>query len=64
MGGEEAALGAGEVVLGKSSDGLKEERSGFVIEEPGRESLGVRGEAEAGLGVDGFVGSRELRRDR
>ncbi len=41
VGGEEDALGAGEVVLGEGGDLLEEAGAGGVVEEPGREGFGV-----------------------
>ena len=51
MGGEEGALGAGEVVLGEGGDFFEQLGASLVVEEPGREGLLRRG-GEAG---EGFV---------
>ncbi len=45
VGGEDAALRSGEVVLGKLGDLLEEVRTGLVVEEPGGESFWAGGEA-------------------
>jgi hypothetical protein len=55
VGGEEVALGAGEVVLGECGDLLEEVGAGFVVEEPRGEGLGGSGEAATGFGGDGFI---------
>ena len=56
VGGEDAALGAGEVVLGEGGDLLEEMGAGFVVEEPGREGFARGGEAGAGFASDGLGG--------
>ena len=61
VGGEEGALGAGEVVLGEGGDLLEEAGAGGVVEEPGGEGFWRGGEAATGLGGDG-VGSGDWRR--
>ena len=54
MGGEEGALGAGEVVLGQGGDLFEELGAGLVVEEPRGEGLLRRTEAAAaGLLGDG-----------
>ena len=57
MGGEDAALGAGEVVLGELGDLLEEMGAVFVVEEPGGEGFGGGGEADAGFVGYGFDGA-------
>ena len=54
VGGEDAALGAGEIVLGELGDLLEELGAGFIVEEPGGEGLGSRGEAVARFRCYGF----------
>ena len=54
VGGEDAALGAGEVVLGELSNLLEEMGAGGVVEEPGGEGFRGGGEAGAGLACDGL----------
>ncbi len=56
VGGEDRALGAGEVVLGECGDLLEEFGAAVVVEEPGWEGL-LRHGGEAGEGgmEDGFV---------
>ena len=61
VGGEDAALGAGEVVLGEGGDLLEEMGAGFVVEEPRGEGFGRGGEAGAGFVGDGFGGGVEDR---
>ena len=46
--GEDAALGAGEIVLGQFGDLLEEVGTSFVVEEPWGEGFGVYGETGAG----------------
>src|SRR6266851_395985 len=55
--GEDAALGAGEVVLGQGRNLLEEVGTGFIVEEPGGEGSGARGEAATGFGGYGFDGA-------
>ena len=43
VGGEDAALGAGGVVLGELGDLLEECGAGFVVEEPWGEGFGASG---------------------
>jgi len=64
VGGEDAALGAGEVVLRKLGDLLEEVGTGFVVEEPWRERFRGRGETCAsfcGYCPDGAGGGDEFR---
>ena len=55
-GGEDVALGAGEVVLGECGDLLEELGAALVVEEPGWEGfLGCGGESGQGFGENGLV---------
>ena len=56
VGGEEGALGAGEVILGECGDLLEELGATLVVEEPGREGLLGGGEAGEGFVEDGLGG--------
>jgi hypothetical protein len=55
VGGEEGALGAGEVVLGECGDLFEELRAALVVEEPRGEGFLRGGEAGKGFVEDGFV---------
>jgi hypothetical protein len=56
VGGEEGALGAGEVVLGECGDLLEELGAGFVVEEPRGERFWGGGEADVGGGGYSLIG--------
>ena len=60
VGGEEVALGAREVVLGQGGDLLEELGAGLVVEEPGGERFGRRGEAATCLCGDSFGSGRNF----